>query len=123
MPLGFARAKKSPQDSSCDEAALHLAACMPLGFARHRRVLRTLFVMKQLSTSRLACRSDSPGTEESSGLFCVLAHPPLEAGYPGVCGEAEFFADVRGALVKHVEIDHRGAFERDGHDVAVVHFR
>src|SRR5690606_32837711 len=66
----------------CDEAALHLAACMPLGFARHRRVLRTLFVMKQLSTSRLACRSDSPGTEESSGLFCDEAALHLAACMP-----------------------------------------
>ena len=77
-------------------------------------------MMKQLSTSRPACRSDSPGTEESSGLFCVLAHPrwrPVTG-----CAEAEFFADVCGALV-NASKSTTGRVERDGHDVAVVHFR
>src|SRR5690606_12795233 len=75
---------------------VHLAACMPLGFARHTTVLRTV-VCPSLSTSPPACGSDSLGIQQSSGLLYVRAHPiSLGAVWGGLVIGAEGLENIAG---------------------------
>ncbi|AYR21560.1 hypothetical protein D6I95_15095 [Alcaligenes faecalis] len=110
LPWGGPAAKKAPTLRL--RLALHLAACMPLGFARHTAVRNGLLCVQAhpqggafclgaarrqkkpprcafglRSTSRLVCRSDSLGTQQSAMDCCVSRLIPKEElfalGRPG----------------------------------------